>query len=472
MKFKVITTWMCMIALLCISSYGYGAVPVGITPNGITFPDNSVQATAAVLPTCTSGEVIVNNTGSWLCGSILPVDRGIATCVNTVCAISACQPTWGNCDGVVANGCEASLATTQNCGTCGNVCAANSICSAGTCVVSPNSPLSLTVSGAPAAGFINNQRPVVVTANVQQVAGGPVPAGTLVNFAITGGSGSLSSPTAVTDASGNASVTLNSSAEGNVSVTATAAPATNSAVISFTNPNKPGSIALAANPVSGVANNATPVTMTATVSPADLVNGTIANGTVVAFTIVSGSGSLSTATAATTNGVASVTLNSASAGSVGVSASAGTSPVVTSTTVTVPFITQPTLAIVKVATTGTLPGGTLIGGINATVTANPSTGLSIAAAAGGNSTDVSASGVGVGSTIISNTNNVASVVLSLLNLGGIPVGEFETLTYHIAPGTFPTAGNFSIALSGAGIIDALGVNIPGIGVTIQSVTIQ
>jgi hypothetical protein len=127
---------------------------------------------------------------------------------------------------------------------------------------------------------------------------------------------------------------------------------------------------------------------------------------------------------------------------------------------------------VKVATTGTLPGGTLITGINALVTANPSSGLSIAAAAGGNSTDVVASGNGVGSIIISNTNNVASVNLTLANLGGIQGGEFETLTYHIANGTFPSAGNFSIALTGSGIIDTNSQNIPGIGVTILSVTIQ
>ncbi len=60
--------------------------------------------------------------------------------------------------------------------------------------VDPASPLSIAVSGAPTTGVTNNQVPVTVTANVQQLAGGPVPAGTTVNFAITSGTGSLSAP--------------------------------------------------------------------------------------------------------------------------------------------------------------------------------------------------------------------------------------------------------------------------------------
>jgi len=483
MKFKVVTTWMCMVALLCISSYGYGASgAVSVTPSGISFSDNSVQTKAAVLPVCSSGEVIVNSgLDIWACGTILPVDKGIATCVSSLCAMSACQPTWGNCDGNVANGCEASLATTQNCGACGNVCGANSICSAGTCVVSPNSPLNLTISGSPAAGFINNQRPVTVTANVQQVAGGPVPAGTIVNFSITGGSGGLSSATAATNASGNASVTLNSTVEGNVTVTATAAPVTNSAVISFTNPNKPGSVVLGASPATGVTNNVIPVTLTATVAPADIVNGTIANGTVVNFNIVSGTGTLSSATATTTNGVASVTLNSTVAGSVGISASAGTSPIVTSNTANVPFTVQPTTAVIKLSTTGTLQPSTLIGGINALVTYPTNKGLSFA------SIVATAPGAGVNSLQSVNPTVAGKINVAIINTGptfvgdttGITqVGAFDTITLNIAPGNFPVPADFTtlpngVSLTGSGIIDTNSVTLsPGINVAITSVTIQ
>jgi hypothetical protein len=126
-----------------------------------------------------------------------------------------------------------------------------------------------------------------------------------------------------------------------------------------------------------------------------------------------------------------------------------------------------TLVTVKVGTTGTLPTGTTIGSITATVSASPSSGLSIA------NTDVTASGVGVGSTLSSTTNNVAAVTLSLTNATGIQTGEIATLTYHIAAGTVPTAGNFSIASTPAPVITAVGTgSTVGIGVAILSVSIQ
>jgi hypothetical protein len=351
-----------------------------------------------------------------------------------------------------------------NCGGCGVVCAANQVCSSGSCQVNPNSPLSLTVTAVPAAGFINNQRPVTVTANVQKVAGGPVPAGTVVSFAITSGTGTLSSVSSLTNASGNASVTLNSTVEGSVTVTATAAPATGTVTTSFSNPNKPGSIVLAAIPTTGSINNNGPVSLKATVVPVDTVNGTTPNGTSVTFSIQSGSGTLSAASATTVNGSATVILNSSVVGTVSVTASAGTSPPVTSNSVSVPFIVQPTLAIVKLATTGTLPNGTLIGGVQAVVTASPSTGLSIQAS------DVTATGSASGSLLSANTTNVASVVVAILSATGFPGGEVATLAYHVANGTFPAPGNFGI--TPVSVIDLNGVAIPGVTVTIQSVTIQ
>jgi hypothetical protein len=317
--------------------------------------------------------VLINNAGVWQCGTILPVANGIATCGISGCAISACVPTFGNCDADATNGCESPLNTNLHCGACGNVCGPEQICSANSCVTSPNAP---------------------------------------------------------------------------------------------------GAVVLAANPSTGVTLNNVPVTLTATVSPVSQ-GGSIANGTVVTFNVSGSGGSLSSVTATTNNGVASVILNSSLAGSIGVSASAGASAVVTSNTVSVPFIAQPTLAIVKIKTTGTLANGVLIGGVQAVLTANPSTGLSIAASANGTSADVAASGVGIGSTILTNTNDVVSIKPGLLNVGGMPVGEFQTITYHIANGTFPTAGNFSIALAGSGVIDTNNNTLsPGINVAIASVTIQ
>jgi hypothetical protein len=330
--------------------------------------------------------------------------------------------------------------------------------------IDPNVPSIVTVTGTPVAGFINGQRPVVVSANVVRVVGGPVPTGTTVNFVITAGTGSLTSATATTNASGDASVTLNSTVEGNVTVQATAAPANSSAIFAFSNPNKPASIALAANPVSGVINNQTPVTLTATLTPVDVANGTIANGTTVNFAIISGTGTLSVASATTTGGVASVTLNSTAAGTIAVNATAGSAPVVTSSTVNVGFVTQPTTVTVKLATSGTLPLGTLIGGIQAVATASPSTGLSI------QPSDVILSGVSANSLLTPNTTTVSSVQLALINTTGFGIGEFVTLTYHVASGTFPVAGSFGV--TPVSVINTIGAVIPGITVAVQSVTIQ
>jgi len=49
---------------------------------------------------------------------------GAATvaCVSGSCQAATCAPGWGNCDGNLANGCETSLETSQNCGACGTVC--------------------------------------------------------------------------------------------------------------------------------------------------------------------------------------------------------------------------------------------------------------------------------------------------------------------------------------------------------------
>lgn len=347
--------------------------------------------------------------------------------------------------------------------------------------VDPTSPNIITFSDPAGVHFINN--PVTITANVVSFGGGPVPAGTTVSFAITSGTGTLSSSTATTDVNGNASVTLTSPIDGNVTVTATTTSSAGTTIgshpIIFNDPNHPVSIALIANPTSGVTANRGPVTLTATLTPDDTTIGVIANGTVVTFAIVGGTGgSLSSTTATTSGGVASVILNSNNTvdGSISVRAtvthSVDTTRIITSNTVVVPFTFQPTQVTVKVRTTGTLPAGTSIGGVDAIISASPSSGLIIVPSPDGFSSDVVATGAGAGSTLVTNSNNVAAVRLALINTGGIQVGEFATLDYNVVAGSFPTAADFSIALTGPGVINTSSITIPGIGVEILSVTIQ
>jgi len=51
------------------------------------------------------------------------VAHGYAGCTGGNCGIASCWANYGDCDGLVANGCETDLRTSvTNCGACGNVC--------------------------------------------------------------------------------------------------------------------------------------------------------------------------------------------------------------------------------------------------------------------------------------------------------------------------------------------------------------
>lgn len=309
----------------------------------------------------------------------------------------------------------------------------------------PSAPLSVSIGSS-----------VTISAHVVKSDNSVVPDGTVVRF--TCNFGTLSAGSAGT-VNGFASVTLSSATVGSASVTASSGAASDSvASISFVDPNAAASITLSASAGQGISNGAA-VVISANVSRA--AGGPVPDGTVVSFTVVSGSGSLTGATS-TSGGIASVNLTSSVANaSVGVRASAGG----VSQVLSVPFIHQPTKAIVKVATGGSLPPGTLIGGIAATVNYAAGKGLSIV------QSGVAVSGNGAGSTLIPNTNNQGVVVLGLLNVGGIGLGEFATLSFDIAAGSFPSAADFSIA-AGSSAIDVNTVTIPGVSAGILSVTIQ
>jgi hypothetical protein len=51
--------------------------------------------------------------------------------------VAACNAEFDDCNGSAADGCEASLNTSQNCGSCGEVCGSGESCAAGSCVPCP-----------------------------------------------------------------------------------------------------------------------------------------------------------------------------------------------------------------------------------------------------------------------------------------------------------------------------------------------
>jgi len=69
--------------------------------------------------------------------ALLP--NATATCGTSACIIASCSPNYGNCDGVVTNGCESNLPSDpNNCGLCGRTCAlanATNGCASGTCTI-------------------------------------------------------------------------------------------------------------------------------------------------------------------------------------------------------------------------------------------------------------------------------------------------------------------------------------------------
>ncbi|MBI5514723.1 MAG: hypothetical protein HY909_13190 [Deltaproteobacteria bacterium] len=87
------------------------------------------------------------------CGNVCAFAHGAATCRAGACQLGACEGSYGDCDGMMANGCEASLFRADACGGCGNVCSypnAAPLCAASEC---PEGTCYMCSRGACRAGF-------------------------------------------------------------------------------------------------------------------------------------------------------------------------------------------------------------------------------------------------------------------------------------------------------------------------------
>jgi hypothetical protein len=129
--------------------------------------------------------------------------------------------------------------------------------------------------------------------------------------------------------------------------------------------------------------------------------------------------------------------------------------------------TQPTKAVVKIAMTGTLPTGTLIGGIDITVSLAP--GVSAKSTSNPPETDagvVVASGVASTNALILATYTPSSgsahgtARLLVIKSSGFGTGEFATVFGDIAAGYNPTSADFTVnALT---VIDLNGAPLSGL----------
>src|SRR5262245_5565124 len=114
-------------------------------------PWHDVVRRGACLPVCATGYGNCNgNAGDGCetdttttpahcngCGLSCAPAHATPLCGSGVCGYQSCDPGFADCNGGAANGCETSITTVQNCGSCGSACTnqhgstscANGICS-------------------------------------------------------------------------------------------------------------------------------------------------------------------------------------------------------------------------------------------------------------------------------------------------------------------------------------------------------
>ena len=207
-------------------------------------------------------------------------------------------------------------------------------------------PVVAIVSGNDQSGDVATTLPQPLVVEVRDAAGNPQ-SGTTVDFTVTAGGGSVSPASAVTDANGQASTTLTlGSAAGTNTVNAAAAGIGS---VDFT-----ATATLAANPTIAILSGNDQSGDVATALPQPLVvevrdgAGSPQSGTTVDFTVTSGGGAVSPASAVTdANGQASTTLTLGSAAGTNTvnAAAAGIGSV--DFTATATLAANPTIAILS-----------------------------------------------------------------------------------------------------------------------------
>jgi len=185
----------------------------------------------------------------------------------------------------------------------------------------PASPATVSLSASPASVYADNSTAITISATVLNYLGADI-AGVPVTFAVTGGSGALSAPSATTNSSGVASITITSGTVGSVTVSAAAGTVTKSISVTFTpDPAAPATVTVTTTPSSVAANGTAASTIGAIVRNYD---GTLLPNITVSFTVTSGTAVLSAPSAVTDSvGIASVAVTSTTVNVATITATAG-----------------------------------------------------------------------------------------------------------------------------------------------------
>lgn len=67
------------------------------------------------------------------CDQRCDLAQATESCASGICTVTGCNDGFDNCDMMDANGCEANLASAATCGRCGNDCGINATCAGGAC---------------------------------------------------------------------------------------------------------------------------------------------------------------------------------------------------------------------------------------------------------------------------------------------------------------------------------------------------
>jgi hypothetical protein len=89
------------------------------------------------------------------CNHNCTVPNAVPACVNSACAVGACNLGFADCNNNPTDGCETVLTTNANCGGCGVVCAlpgGTSSCASGTCTLTACNPGHYDCDGNPSNG--------------------------------------------------------------------------------------------------------------------------------------------------------------------------------------------------------------------------------------------------------------------------------------------------------------------------------
>jgi hypothetical protein len=105
--------------------------------------------------TCVNLGLDDTNCGS--CGTSCSRPNATISCLDSACLLQACKEGYSDCNGKLADGCEADIyADSTNCGTCENSCVSPLVCKSGTCASNECSPGYVDCDGKAGNGCESN----------------------------------------------------------------------------------------------------------------------------------------------------------------------------------------------------------------------------------------------------------------------------------------------------------------------------